>query len=301
MIRSALVTGAAGFVGGALCSALQDKGVEVVAHCRPRSSIKIPQMRLIQSDLTDPTSLDNVPDVDIVFHCAAQRPKGYDDREAAQNNRLADDTVLAVTRRRRKNLVYASMATLFGLGNSCPPGSALGTTAGIYPLEKARTEDIGLKQAKENGTLFSALRINAPYGPKQAARTVIQIFIDNALAKQPLRYHGTGSREQDFTYGEDIAEAFIAATTKPSGYYLISGGAPISMKNLSELVCEVVEVPKELAKPSGHPDPQEGFKANFDISETSSRLDWRPRTSLSEGLRACLDTRKLEIEKNRGI
>ncbi|MGN6148368.1 MAG: NAD-dependent epimerase/dehydratase family protein [Rhizomicrobium sp.] len=290
-IRRLLVTGAAGFVGGVLCNVLRERGDEVIAHYRSGTVPQRTSSSILMSDLREADALKNAPELDVVFHCAAQRPRSYDDAQAAEQNRAADDTVLAFARERRCDLIYASMATLYGYGKSCPPGSAMKTDAGIYPAEKARTEDLGLEQAAAQSRKFSALRINAPYGPDQRARTVIQTFIDNALSQRNLHFYGTGSREQDFTYGWDIAEAFIAASSGPNGYYLISGGQPISMKSLAEMVCRLTGVPENMVKPSGEPDPQEGLSARFDLSLAYHELHWRPQTHLEQGIKNCIGAR----------
>jgi nucleoside-diphosphate-sugar epimerase len=287
-MRRVLVTGAAGFVGGVLCDVLRERGDEVIAHYRSGTVTKRASSSILLSDLREASALRNAPELDAVFHCAAQRPRSYDDVQAAEQNRAADDTVLAFVRERRCDLIYASMATLYGYGKPCPAGSATKTDAGIYPAEKARTEDLGLEQAAAQSRKFSALRINAPYGPAQRARTVIQIFIDNALSRRNLQFYGTGSREQDFTYGRDIAEAFIAASGGPNGYYLISGGEPISMKALAEMVCRLAGVPENMVEASGKPDPQEGLSARFDLSPAYHELHWRPKTHLEQGIKNCI-------------
>lgn len=287
-----LVTGAGGFLGGVLCDVLADIGTNIVAQQRKPAKVRWPLATTIISDLRAPTALSAVPEVDTIFHCAARRPSSYNDVEAAENNRRVDDTVLKLAEERRLDLIYASMATLYGMGKRCLPGPATQTQAGIYPFEKARTEQSGFEQAARLGMRFSSLRINAPYGPHQLGRTVMQVFIHNALDRQPLKYHGSGTRQQDFTFARDVAEAFVAAKRSPSGYYLISGGAPVSMRDLAVLVCDVAGVPKSLVQPSGQPDPQEGFAAQFDISDAARVLGWRPRTTLRAGIEACIAARR---------
>jgi nucleoside-diphosphate-sugar epimerase len=201
-----------------------------------------------------------------------------------------DDEVLAFAHQRRCDVVYASTAAICGQGVSPPAGSAAEFVAGIYQREKSITEDKGIAQAAVQNRRFSALRINAPYGPRQTASTVLQIFIRNALAGRDLLYHGSGSREQDFTYARDIASAFLAAAEGPNGYYTISGGEPITMRDLAEMVCSIAGVPISFAKPSGKPDPQEGLTARLDTSSARKELNWLPKTDLRRGLAACIDT-----------
>ena len=71
----ALVTGSTGFVGGALCSALLERGYSVRAFHRSSSNltlIKDLQVEHAIGDLTQPESLVSaMKDIDVVFHAAA--------------------------------------------------------------------------------------------------------------------------------------------------------------------------------------------------------------------------------------
>ena len=40
----------------------------------------------------------------------------------------------------------------------------------------------------------------------------MDIFIERAISGLPLLYHGSDSRQQDFTYVDDIAESIALAT-----------------------------------------------------------------------------------------
>lgn len=67
----ALVTGASGFIGGALTCRLLDAGWEVVAVSR-RPGATPSGAAFIQWELSDPVPLHALEDVDVVFHLAAR-------------------------------------------------------------------------------------------------------------------------------------------------------------------------------------------------------------------------------------
>ncbi|MBE0687601.1 MAG: NAD-dependent epimerase/dehydratase family protein, partial [Anaerolineaceae bacterium] len=74
-MMKALVTGSTGFIGGALCVALVEKGFSVRAFHRSSSNhalIKDLPVEHFIGDLTQPTSLEAaMQGVDVVFHTAA--------------------------------------------------------------------------------------------------------------------------------------------------------------------------------------------------------------------------------------
>ncbi len=93
-------------------------------------------------------------------------------------------------------MIYISSASLYGASN-----------AELYTEEDPVNPKEGYLLAKYKAELLTInslfkkaviLRVNAPYGPKQRTRTVLQIFIENALGGLDLLYNGLGSREQAF-------------------------------------------------------------------------------------------------------
>lgn len=139
----------------------------------------------------------------------------------------------------------------------------------------------------ERGLPYTVLRINAPYGPGQATRTVLRIFLERASKGLALLYHGSGSREQDFTHVDDVADAVVAAAFRQrTGTYNISGGEPIAMKQLAELVIRCVPMCGSTVAPSGQDDPQEGVPARYSTRRALAELGWRPSIALACGIRA---------------
>ena len=153
-----------------------------------------------------------------------------------------------------------------------------------YARAKLESEIAGAEQAQRHGTAFTALRLCAPYGPGQIARTVVSVFVEAALQGAPLQYYGRGTREQCFTFVADVARAFALALEAPPGTYNVAGESPVTMKKLGYLVAEVCGVPNKLVRPSGHPDPQEGVRARFDCGLAKRSLGWVPAVSLRDGL-----------------
>ena len=95
---------------------------------------------------------------------------------------------------------------------------------------------------------------------------------------------GSGSPIRDFIYVEDVSDAILIAldnyhSDKPIN---ISSGIGISIKNLTEIVKDVVgfegEIIWDKTKPDGHP-----IKI-FDNSRMKSELGYEPRTDIKTGI-----------------
>jgi UDP-glucose 4-epimerase len=269
---SVLVTGSAGLVGAAVCRRLNHEGIPFTAVWRttkPDEAWRL-DAPLIQADLSDADALTAVDGVTGVVHAAAALPSSFagSEREAAVNRRV-DDRVLELARDWR-----------------VPIASSLDESAAIAPVgayleEKARTEQLGLQQSDAP---FTALRVSAPYGSRQRARTVIQLFLERAVAGRPLEYYGTGSREQDFTWADDIGAAITLALRGPGGVFNIATGRPVTMRELAETVAAVAGLPPGAVRAAGREDPQEGATARFDVGAAARELGWTAATTLDAGI-----------------
>lgn len=211
------------------------------------------------------------PNGDVLVHFGAALPGQIPEAEAAALNRALDAERFDEALRRRLPVVYASTAH---------PGD------GPYRAAKLASAADGLRLFADAGVPFTSLRISAPYGPGQVARTVLRIFLERARADQPLTYHGTGSREQDFIHATDVASSVLAALRCPThGAFPVASGQPVTMRALAELIVRVTGSESPIAS-SGQPDPQEGQQVRVDVSPTRDAIRWRPTVSLAEGLTA---------------
>lgn len=301
-----LVTGASGFIGQCVSQKLVEMGHEVtqvvrrpglVAECGPQKGIQV--------DLSEPIALEHIRGLcqddkpDVLIHLAAMIPTAFAGAEAeriAEFNRRIDENVFWACEGLGIRVVYASSTSVYGLGDGelkreSSPISPLGP----YADAKLIGEKLGKELCSRAGVSFTALRIAAPYGPGSRLRTVLNIFIERAIEGQPLMYHGSGSRLQDFTYVGDVAEAAIKAAIRGlNGIYNISGGRPITMRELANLVVRCVPQSASFVSPSGEIDPQEGATAMYSITKAISDLGWRPQVSLEAGIRACVRYRLKE-------
>jgi GDP-L-fucose synthase len=96
---------------------------------------------------------------------------------------------------------------------------------------------------------------------------------------------GTGTPRREFLHVDDLAEAclFLLENYDGTGFLNIGCGEDVTIRELAELICEIVGYQGELvfdsAKPDGTP------RKLLDMSNTFA-LGWHPRISLAEGIRS---------------
>ena len=99
---------------------------------------------------------------------------------------------------------------------------------------------------------------------------------------------GDGSQRRDFTYVEDIARGTVAAA-RPLGYEVINlgGDRPVALSAVIHLIAERIGRKPRIEYRPAHAADVPGTWA--DMTKAGRLLDWRPETSLEEGLAASID------------
>ena len=278
-----LVTGAAGLIGSAVCRHLSQTAVPFTAVW---NTVEPDAASTLRADLTRADALAGIEGVTAVVHAAAALPMSFADSDAVgQINRQIDDLMLSRAQRWEVPVVYVSGTSIYRpAGEKLLDEAAAVAPVGRYLEEKARTEELGLRQAEQTGRPFTSLRVSAPYGFGQRSRTVVVHFVDAARRGEPLQYYGTGSREQDFTWADDVGTAAGLALDGPGGVFNIATGEPVRMRQLAETVAVAAGLPLTTVRPAGRPDPQEGSKVRLDVRAAARDLGWTATTPLSEGV-----------------
>ncbi|MEO5533987.1 MAG: NAD(P)-dependent oxidoreductase [Pseudolysinimonas sp.] len=274
-----LVTGAAGLVGGAIARRAIDLGHDVI---RVWNSAPIPALSGaydVRCDLGNPSAVSSLPsDVTAVIHAAARIPAGdWSDEAAAAVNRRTDDTLLHHYRSFGGAWVYVSSVAL--------ESPELRETSS-YAREKAATEESTTLAFSDRAR---SIRISSPYGPGMRHLNVLRRFVEAARAGDPITIFGSGERTQDFVHVDDIATAAIAAAEFAGGEpVVVASGEPVTMIELARLIVRICGSHSTI-KYADEPDPQEQFRADYDLGPALDSFDWSPSIRLETGLRSLVE------------
>jgi len=288
VIGNILLTGAGGLVGSAVRRKLNKKNISYIGLYRKiiNAQEDHPEKK-VEVDLGKNNSLQALVNKgDIIIHCAAAIPTANCSfEECYLRNKIIDNHIFTLAKQKKiKKLIFISTTNLYGTSDKIISEDSELKIDNLYAQGKFESEKMfyGLR---ENGIEVILLRINAPYHFTGYLNTVLKIFIEKALNDLDIVYHGTGSRQQDFTHADDVAEAVIACIfSDKSDVYNISSGTPISMKSLAEMICQLVPTFKGEVRSAGIPDQQENNKAIFEIRKAKRELNWSPRICIKEGV-----------------
>jgi UDP-glucose 4-epimerase len=301
----ALVTGAAGFIGSHLASALLDRGAAVTGlDCftdyYPRAfkeaNLDVNRGRagfdFVEASLQQ-CALDSLLEGKThVFHLAAQagvrKSWGQDFRVYTENNVDATQRLLeACIGRPLHRVVYASSSSVYGDNVSIPMREdALPRPVSPYGVTKLAAEQLCYLYHVNHGVPTTSLRYFTVYGPRQRPDMAFHRFIRAALGGQPIVLFGDGEQTRDFTFVADAVAATMAAGDRgvPGRAYNVGGGSRVSVNHVLEIVGRLSgRSPDVRREPPQKGDMRDTYA---DTSLARADLGFSPRVSLQEGLEA---------------
>ncbi|MGI5484256.1 NAD-dependent epimerase/dehydratase family protein [Streptomyces lavendofoliae] len=228
-----VVTGAAGFIGSHLVSALRHSGRNVTGVDRRDMSVHTesgpaPGEGAFEARTGDLATMDLgscLKGVDLVFHLAALpgvRPSWTEFPEYLHCNVLATQRLLdACVQAGVGRVVMASSSSVYGGAGGAMHEGMLPRPSSPYGVTKLAAERLALAFAARRDTALSvaALRFFTVYGPGQRPDMFISRMIRAVLLGRPVEVYGDGTQIRDFVYVEDVVRALLlaAAPGRPPG------------------------------------------------------------------------------------
>lgn len=301
-MATALVTGAAGFIGGHLARALLDRGYHVRGFDDLSSGRRAvvagldtdPNFEFVEGDLRDADAVRRaVEGVDYVFHEAAiaSVPASVDDPLTTTAVNVVGTTTLLTAARDAgvKKVVVASSSSVYGSDAPRPTREDTPVaTESPYALSKYWTEQLALQFDALYGLDAVALRYFNVYGPGQDPTShyasVIPAFVSRMVAGERATVYGDGEQSRDFVHVDDVVAANILAMEADvhGEVFNVAGGSSVTINGLVETLNAVLGT--QLAPIHGDPRPGDVRHSTADISKARSLLGFEPQVALIEGL-----------------
>jgi dTDP-glucose 4,6-dehydratase len=304
-MRTAVVTGGAGFLGSHLCDHLlaRDYRVVCVDNLETGSLENIAhidrglEFEFRYHDVTEYIGIEEP--VDVVYHLAAlASPIDYMrlPLHSLKVGSYGTHHALGLAKYKRARFLLASTSEVYGdpqmhpqaesyWGNVNPVGPR-----GVYDEAKRYAEALTMAYHHQQGVDTCIARIFNTYGPKMRKNDgrASVTFVQQALAGKPLTVFGDGTQTRSLCYVDDTVRGLVMLA-ESGEHHPVNIGNPnheVSMLELAQMVVRVTGSTSEIAFEARPVDDPEVRRP--DITRAHEVLGWQPEIDLEEGLRRWL-------------
>ncbi|MBN2479962.1 MAG: GDP-mannose 4,6-dehydratase [Parachlamydiales bacterium] len=305
-MKKILVTGACGFIGFHLSSALKKRDNFVIGldnynsyydqnlKYQREKVLNEQDINIVNADINDKDIVRKILEknkIDTVVHLAAQAGVRYsfENPDAYVSSNLVGFVNLLEVLKSFKNikLVFASSSSVYGLNEKIPfsTDDKTDSPANLYGATKKANESIAYAYHNLFQIPIVALRYFTVYGPYGRPDMAYFKFTKSILEEKPIEIFGDGNMLRDFTYIDDAVEGTISAIDYCNKFdiFNIGNNKPVKLMDF----ISVLE--KHLGKKAKlkHIPVFKGemLKTYADIIKSQEKLNFNPKTSIEEGLK----------------
>ena len=323
-----LVTGAAGFIGFHLSKQLLEKGVKIIGYDNINEyyDVRLKYARLdilnqyenftfIKGDLADKDKVNELFATykpEIVVNLAAQagvrysieNPQAYMD-----SNIIGFFNILEACRNYTvEHLVYASSSSVYGANKTIPfsTNDKVDNPVSLYAATKKSNELMAYCYGKLYSIPSTGLRFFTVYGPYGRPDMAYFSFTDRIMSGKSIKIFNNGDMHRDFTYIDDIVEGIERLLCNPPKedennvqhkVYNIGNNKPEKLMDFIQTLenCLGVTAEKEY-----YPmQPGDVYQTYADVTDLMEDFDFKPDTSIEEGLSKFVKWYKEEWSKDQ--
>lgn len=305
MKKTILVTGGAGFLGSHLCDRFLRDGYAVIAMDNLITGstdnlshlVRHDDFQFIKHDVTNYIFLPG-PVYAVVHFASPASPLDYHELpiQTLKVGSLGTHKALGLAKHQGARFLLASTSEVYGdplvhpqsesyWGNVNPVGPR-----GVYDEAKRFAEALTMAYRRVHGVDTRIVRIFNTFGPRMRLNDgrAIPAFMVQGLRGEPITVFGDGKQTRSFCYVDDLIEGIVRLLHSDLH-------EPVNLGNPEEwTVLRMAETIRDLAGSSAaivHRElPEDDPKVRQpDITLARKRLDWSPKTTIADGLKATLE------------
>jgi len=320
--KKILITGGAGFVGSNLAFYFQENfpkaNITVFDKFRNEETFSNGNLKsfghfknligfkgtVISGDITEKNDLQKLKNqnFDYIFHQAA-----ISDTTVADQKIMIDTNVnafvdlLEMAKDTDAVMVYASSAATYGDSDKFSPGFEKPNN--VYGFSKLMMDNIAKEYMYKYDISIVGLRYFNVYGKREfyknkTASMVLQFGLQLLRGESAKLFVKSDKIKRDFIYIEDVIQANIkACEPKKSGIYNVGTGMARSFQDIVNILKKELAINREDKYIPNPYEKQYQFFTEADISLSREFLEYEPKFSLEDGIKAYIPEIKRIFEK----
>lgn len=309
-MKKVFVTGAAGFIGFHLCTALKKRADFVIGldNFNPYYDVSLKNLRanilkdqgieVIKADINDTEILEKIifdNKITHVVNLAAQagvrfcfdNPKAYVD-----SNLVGFVNVLEVLKNFQNiKFIFASSSSVYGLNDKIPfsPTDTTDNPTNLYGATKKANEALAFSYHHIYKIPMIGLRYFTVYGPYGRPDMAYFKFTKDILDGKKIEIYNQGDMKRDFTYIDDIIEGTIAALDKVEKFEIFNLGnnSPVNLLDFISIIEK--KLGKQAIKKFKPLQKGEMLSTYADIKSSIEKLNFKPKTNIEVGMEKFID------------
>ncbi|KAF1680121.1 NAD-dependent epimerase [Veillonella sp. R32] len=308
-----LITGAAGFIGFHLAKRLLEQGAIIwgLDNLNDYYEVSLKESRLallekfanftfVKGNIADEVAVSHVFETfkpDIVVNLAAQagvrysidNPKAY-----MESNMMGFFTMLEACRKYPvEHLLFASSSSVYGNQQKTPFATTdnVDHPISLYAATKKSNELMAYTYSHLYSIPATGLRFFTVYGPYGRPDMAYFKFTNKICQDTPIQIYNQGDMYRDFTYVDDIVtgiERMLCNPPKKNEWgdaykvYNIGNNKPEKLMHFIEVL--EAQLGKKAIKEFLPMQPGDVYQTYADVTELENDFDFRPVTSIEDGL-----------------
>ena len=308
MTKNVLVTGCAGFIGFNLSKTLikENNNVYGIDSLNNAYDKKFKDLRLqilesennfqfISNDLSDEDSLNDLADIDIVYHMGARagvRQSFNDPLSYIKDNTIATTNVANFCKNNDiSKMILASTSSIYGNSGEKEMVEDIDekiNPPSIYASTKLSGETLARTILSSQNTNLIITRFFTVYGPYGRPDMSILRFIHWIMENKEVKIFGDGEQRRSFTYIDDVVDLLLKVQDCDSNETFNVGNNKTS--SLNEVVKIIEHFSNKKAQVVNEPrafrDPDVVLPS---LSKSKKILKWEPKTNIEDGIKATIE------------
>ena len=302
--KTIIVTGGAGFIGSNIVERLAAENRVIVldnmftgSPANLRAAMKAGSVSLVRRDSSEIACIKARPDLIMHLGMYSSTPMYKEDNYRVAEVLRGAISVFRYAVRNRAPVVFASSSSVYN-GNTPPYRESLSLkVTDFYTEARIGVERLAELYSGLYGLDATGLRLFSVYGrheeaKKQYANLVSQFLWAVKQGKPPVIY-GDGSQTRDFTFVDDVVEAFVRASSR-KGFNLYNVGTGRSY-DMKELIRKLERHTGRKIRPKFIKMPVKNY-VMFTLADTAKarrELGFTAKYDLDMGIRNLVDYYKL--------